>query len=97
MPQYGCLFISAETFWKKTVLAEYWVNYSVKIHIRQKHHSRTPCALKPAWSNVTIKYDTDLISANATEVVFHVTVMSLDTIDESSMASKNRGLFLSIP
>ena len=29
-----------------------------------------------------------IISANATEVVFHVTVMSLDTIDESSMVSK---------
>lgn len=29
-----------------------------------------------------------LFSGNATEVLFHVTVMSLDTIDESSMVSK---------
>ena len=28
------------------------------------------------------------VTGNATEVLFHVTVMSLDTIDESSMVSK---------
>ena len=32
-------------------------------------------------------YKTTFFSGNATEVLFHVTVMSLDTIDESSMVS----------